>query len=106
MNVTELANLQMRYGLSRAQAQILILLAENPVVSPQMIELDRGIVKDARVGVYRLRARLAATGIVVKQQYALGYWLEQGSRDLVHAAMQPPKGLPLGDGGKGDTVAA
>lgn len=98
--------LQMRYDLPLSLAKILILLVENQVVTTRMIELDHAVTKDAKVAIHRLRRRLGATPIEIKHRRDVGYWLEDDARKLAHSAMQPPKDLPLGDGGKGDAVAA
>lgn len=98
--------LQMRYDLPLSLAKILILLVENQVVTTRMIEADHAITKDAKVAIHRLRRRLVTTPIEIKHRRDVGYWLEQDARELAHTAMQPPKDLPLGSGGRGDAVAA
>ena len=102
--MTELKTLQMRYDLPTSLAKILILLVENSVVTPEMIEHEHQITKDAKVAIHRLRRRIAPFAVEVKSRRDIGYWIEASGRETVRKAMVPDQlSLPL-EGGK--TAAA
>lgn len=105
--VDELNTLQMRYDLTTLTARILILLAENQAVSPNMIEVEHRLTKDSAVAVHRLRRRVAAHGITINYRRGVGYWLSTDDRKKVATAMVPDQmSLPFGDGGRGGAEAA
>lgn len=103
----ELNTLQMRYDLTMLTARILILLAKNQSVTPDMIELDHKLTKDTPVAIHRLRRRLVAQGITVNYRRGVGYWLDLEDRKKVLAAMVPDQlKLPLVGGGNGGAATA
>lgn len=103
----ELATLQMRYDLTPLLARMLRLLAENPAVTPAMIEVEHALTKDAPIAIHRLRRRLTPMGITVNFRRGVGYWIESEDRQRVLTAMQPDQlRLPLGDGGRGGELPA
>ena len=100
--MTNLIALQMRYDLSPSLAKILLLLAQNKIVTATMIEVEHKITKDAKVAIHRLRRRLEGVDIAVKSRRDVGYWVEPDARQTIHEAMKSDQlELPLGDGGNG-----
>lgn len=99
--------LQMRFEISRSLAKILVLLAENELVTAQMIETEHRITKDAKVAIHRLRRRMDGTGFEIRSQRGFGYWLEPQQREWLRERMAPQKiELARGDGANGGAAAA
>lgn len=100
--MTDLMALQIRYDLSPSLAKILLLLAQNKVVTPRMIEVDHRLTKDAKVAMHRLRRRLEGVGVEIKSRRDVGYWVDDTIRVTIHEAMKSDQlELPLGGGGNG-----
>lgn len=97
----EMQALQMRFDLPPSLARIVMLLVENEVVTPRMIEVDHKITKDAKVAMHRLRRRLD-TVAEIKSRRDVGYWLEPEARFVLRDGMKPMQlELPF-DGGAMD----
>lgn len=82
--------LQVRFGLSSTQAQMLLMLAENHVVTAGMIEAHKGLTTQARVAMLRLRKKM--TDIVVQSRRGVGYWLNPEDQKRVLDEIEPPGG--------------
>lgn len=87
-------NLQKHYRLPPKLAEVLLLLAQNDVVTTKMIEDE--VTPDARSTMHRLRKRLTPTGIKLESLYATGYWLSAEDRRAVLEAAKP-EDLNMGD---------
>lgn len=100
--------LQMRYDLPSSLARILVLLAENKVVTTHMIEHEHKITKDAKVAIHRLRRRMEGTpGIEIKSRRDVGYWMDAEVRETIRQAMVPDQmSLPFDGEGKGGAAVA
>lgn len=99
--------LQMRFEISRSLAKILVLLAENDLVTAKMIETDHSITKDAKVAIHRLRRRMEKTGFDIRSQRGFGYWLEPQWREWLLDQMKSPRTeLAHGDGANSGAAAA
>ena len=83
----EVHQLQRKYHVSPALAQILHMLVENQRVTPDQIE-GAGIVTDARVGVHRLRKIMSAHEIEVRSSYRTGYWMSDEDRAKVRECLK------------------
>lgn len=103
--MTELMALQMKYDLPPSLAKILLMLAQNHVVTARMIEIDMRLTKDAKVAMHRLRRRLEGSPVEIKSRRDVGYWLENDSRAVVLESAKPVE-MPLGGGGFGGASAA
>lgn len=103
--MTELMALQMKYDLPPSLAKILLMLAQNHVVTARMIEIDTRLTKDAKVAMHRLRRRLEGSSVEIKSRRDVGYWLEADSRSVVLESSKTME-TPLGDGGFGGATAA
>ncbi|HEY7822611.1 MAG TPA: helix-turn-helix domain-containing protein [Acidimicrobiia bacterium] len=98
--MTNLMAIQIHYDLSPVLAKILLLLAQNKVVTSRMIEVDESLTKDAKVALHRLRRRLEGPGIEIKSRRDVGYWIETESRmEILEVLADGQMELPLGDGG-------
>lgn len=87
--MTDLLALQHKYKLSPLLAKLLILLANNPIVTSEMISADNDTAAIAnRVAMLRLRKRLDMQCIYIRSQRYLGYWLDERTRRMVLASMQ------------------
>lgn len=89
-------NIQKHFRLPPKLAEVLLLLAQNDVVSTTMIQ--ELVTPDAKSTMHRLRDRLTSTGIELQSQYATGYWLSAEDRRKVLEAAKPED---LGTEGKG-----
>ena len=87
--------LQMFYGLSPAQGQLLWLLATCNFVSAEDITARTGT-KYPKVLVQKLRARMKATTYDIQSRQNVGYWLAPLDReavcDVVSEALSPGGG--------------
>lgn len=107
--MVEAADFMMKYKVTPAMAHALLLLLNNKIVTPKMVEVDDPITTDSKVLVHRIRRRLAGTGIEVRSQRNLGYWLDQASKEIILRDLEDKQmSLPLGHGGssEGSTLAA
>ena len=75
----EVHQLQRKYDVSPALAQLLCLLARNQRVTAERMQ-DEGIVADARVSIHRLRKIMSPHGIEIRSSYRTGYWLSDEDR--------------------------
>jgi hypothetical protein len=80
-------NIQKHFRVPPRLAEVLLLLAQNDVVTTSMIQ-DL-VTPDAKSTMHRLRDRLTPTGIELQSQYATGYWLSVEDRKKVLDAMKP-----------------
>lgn len=103
--MTELMALQMKYDLPPSLAKILLMLAQNQVVTARMIEIDTRLTKDAKVAMHRLRRRLEGSPVEIRSRRDVGYWLESDSRAVVLESAKPIEML-LGDGSHSGATAA
>jgi hypothetical protein len=85
--MTEHLILQKHYKLSPKLAELLLMLAQNDVLTTAVIEGELGV--DAKSTVHRLRERLTSAGIEVHSLYATGYWLDADARRAVLEAAKP-----------------
>lgn len=101
----EPVDLMIKYKLSPALAQALVLLLTNKIVTSAMVEVNQPITTDGKVLMHRLRRRLAGK-FEIRSQRSVGYWLDQDTKDAVMADVaNEPKESPLGyDGGEAETV--
>jgi hypothetical protein len=97
--------LQIRYDLSPSLANILLLLAQNKVVTAKMVEVDHKLTKDTKVAIHRLRRRLEGAAVEIKSRRDVGYWVDDKTRADIREAMKPDQlelpfqELPHGGGG-------
>lgn len=97
-------DLMLKYKLTPSMAQVMVLLMENRIVTPMMVEVDQPITTDGKVLMHRLRRRLAGTQIEVKSQRSVGYWLDQTAREIVKRDLADDQlGLPLDHGAKSES---
>lgn len=66
--------------LTPQQAQVLQLLFKLVVVNSDAIQT---VTPQAGVVMYRLRDRLAKSGVVIRSQYGVGYMLTEASRSII-----------------------
>ena len=85
----DLIRIRKNFELSQLLAGVLHLLLTEEVVSVSMIEKQEDLTEDAAVAVHRLRRRLLGTGIEVKSQRGLGYWLDDADKKAVRAKLEP-----------------
>lgn len=109
--MTELMMLQMKYDLPPSLAKILLMLAQNQVVTARMIEIEHRLTKDAKVAMHRLRRRLEGSPVEIKSRRDVGYWLEADARAVIRESMKPTDingnfETPSGDGAHGSAAAA
>jgi hypothetical protein len=83
----ELADLQVKFRLSTSMAKVVMLLLNNKRVTTNMIEFDHKIVVDAGVTIHHIRRRLEGSGIVVRSQRDVGYWIDADSRVKLYQAL-------------------
>lgn len=80
--MTDLLDFQMRFDLPINLAKILVLLADNTVVTAEMVE-EQGLTKDAKVAMFRLRRRLEEKNIFIFSRRDIGYWLSKSGKDAL-----------------------
>lgn len=76
-----MVDIQFALGVSKSHAHILVYLYEEKYVTCRGIENERKITKDAKVAIHRLRRRLEGTGIEIRSQREVGYWLDPSSKE-------------------------
>jgi len=93
--LADLLTFQMRYDLPITLAKVLVLLADNIVVTAAMIEDEHGLTKNAKVVMHRLRRCLDGTGIEIKSRRDIGYWLtSEGKQVLANEPLGHGDSLP------------
>ena len=98
-------DLMLKYKLTPSMAQVMVLLMENRIVTPTMVEVDQPITTDGKVLMHRLRRRLTGTQIEVKSQRSVGYWLDQTSREIVKRDLADDQlNLPSDHGAKNEAA--
>lgn len=80
-------HIQKNFRLPRKLAEVLLLLAENDIVTTAMIQ--ERVTPDAKSTIHRLRHRLTSAGIELQSQYATGYWLFAEDRRRILEAAKP-----------------
>lgn len=96
-------DLMMKYKLTPSMAKALLLLLNNKIVTPAMVELNEPITTDGKVLMHRIRRRLTGTGIEIRSQRSVGYWLDQASKEKIMADLDDGQmSLPLDHGDKSE----
>jgi len=101
--MVEIVDLQIKYKLTPSMAKALLLLMTNKIVTHIMLEAEHNVATDGKVLIHRTRRRLAHTGVKIKSQRDVGYWLDQESREILRRELEESQlDLPLGRGGSSD----
>lgn len=91
----ELADIQIKYKLSRTMAKALRLLIERQRVLPAELKQELETVLDAKMIIHKLRKKLKVFGISIQSRRDVGYWLDDAAREalLKELAADSPAGL-------------
>ena len=81
--MVEVTELQIRYGMSPAMAQIAKLLLEQRIVTCKEVEVDHHITVDAKVFFCRLRKAYKPLGATIHSRRMLGYWMDESDKRII-----------------------
>ena len=96
--MVDIADLQVRFRLSRSMAKIVKLMYDDGRITGDAIENEHKIVTDAKVIVHKIRRRLGEHGIAIHSQRDVGYWMDDSAKAALLKALADE--APAGQAGE------
>lgn len=96
----EVADIQIKYNLSRSMAKALHLLMDRQHVKPSELKEELETVLDAKMVIHKLRKKMKVFGISIQSRRDVGYWLDDSVKAALLKAFAGD--APAGHAGEGE----